>query len=118
MENLVFTQLSVPEIRQMFRQELETYFESNPQSNKTPTTPPAEQIFDVPLLSQYLGQAESTTYSNMPNYPRRKMGKSWRFLKSEIDEWLKSQKVKSKAEMKEDLRAEALKHLDNLKAKK
>ena len=83
-----------------------------------PITPQAEQIFDVPVLSKYLKQAQSTTYKNIPNYPRRKNGKSWIFLKSEIDEWLKSQKVKSKAEMKEDLRAEAQAHLDNLKVKK
>ena len=35
MENLVFTQLSIPELRQIFRQELETYFAIQEQSNKS-----------------------------------------------------------------------------------
>jgi len=29
MENLVFTQLSIPEVRKLFRQELESFFNSN-----------------------------------------------------------------------------------------
>jgi predicted DNA-binding transcriptional regulator AlpA len=76
-----------------------------------------EQIFNLPQLSKYLNQAESTTYANITSYPRRKVGKSWRFLKSEIDEWLKSQKVKSKAEIRQELKSEAENHLKSLSKK-
>jgi hypothetical protein len=45
MENLVFTQLSIPEIRQIFRQELETYFATHKQGNTN--QPEHEQLLTV-----------------------------------------------------------------------
>jgi len=37
MENLVFTQLSIPEVRQLFREELARFFNENPIGSKTET---------------------------------------------------------------------------------
>lgn len=100
MENLVFTQLSVPEIRQLFRQELETYFDAFKQAE------PAEQKdcwFDLTELCRYHPDkpTKATVYGwvNAGMIPVHKGGKKLRFLKSEIDEWLKQGRRKTITEV-------------------
>jgi excisionase family DNA binding protein len=97
MENLVFTQLSIPEVKKLFRQELEAYFSENPLNANTPTEP-TDRWFNVNELCNYLPDrpAKQTIYGKVSNneIPHYKDTKKLRFLKSEIDEWLKQGKKK------------------------
>lgn len=100
MENLVFTQLSVSEIRQLFRQELETYFadESQRKSNQHEL----DGWFNLNELCNYLPDkpAKATVYNWVHTglIPCHKGQKKLRFLKSEIDNWLKQGRKKTIAE--------------------
>ena len=79
--------------------------------------PPAPQdiLFNVPELAKYLKCKTDTIYANIDRYPRIKDGKSWKFFKSEIDFYLKENRVKTKSEIMDDLRKEAESQLDIMK---
>ena len=79
--------------------------------------PPAPQdiLFNVPELAKYLKCKTDTIYSNIDRYPRIKDGKSWKFFKSEIDFYLKKNRVKTKSEIMDELKEEAEKQLDIMK---
>lgn len=91
---------------------------------QTPTTPTiqTDTWFDIHELSRYLPDkpAITTIYTWVADrkVPFSKNGKKLVFLKYDIDQWLKSGRTATKAQEQEQLRAEALKHLDTLKAKK
>jgi hypothetical protein len=81
--------------------------------------PPAPQdiIFDVPELAKYLRCKADTIYTNIDKYPRIKDGKSWKFFKSEIDNYLKENRVKSKSELMEGIRQDAELQLEVMRNK-
>jgi excisionase family DNA binding protein len=91
MESLVFTQLSIPEVRQLLRQELEVFFSTNKQQHGN-----VDHWFDINDLCEYLpGKPSKATiyaYIAANNIPFHKGAKKLRFLKSEIDDWLKQSK--------------------------
>ncbi len=101
MENVVFTQLSIPEIRDLFRQELQTFF-SDGAPGSAPQTEP-ERWFDLSELCEYLPDkpVKPTVYGWVHNrvIPCHRRGKKLYFLKSEIDVWLKSGRKKTVAEI-------------------
>ena len=90
----------------------------------TPSQPASDQWLNVKELSEYLPSrpAVATIYEYTANetIPFSKQGKSLIFLKSEIEEWLRSGRKKTKAEKMEELKADAEKHLElmRIKAKK
>ena len=90
----------------------------------TPLLPASDQWLNVKELSEYLPSrpAVATIYEYTANetIPFSKQGKSLIFLKSEIEEWLRSGRKKTKAEKMEELKADAEKHLElmRIKAKK
>ena len=90
----------------------------------TPLLPASDQWLNVKELSEYLPSrpAVATIYEYTANetIPFSKQGKSLIFLKSEIDEWLRSGRKKTKAEKLDELKADAEKHLElmRIKAKK
>lgn len=104
MENLVFTQLSIPEVRQIFRQELETYFANSKQSNEPQQQ--TDQWFDLNELCNYLPEkpAKPTVYGWVHSsiIPFHKRAKKLFFLRSEIDIWLKSGRKKTIAEIADE----------------
>lgn len=68
MENLVFTQLSIPEVRQLFRQELQTFFESKP-SAVSPSE--ADELLTIQQAAELRKLSVPTRYgsvsrSNLP----------------------------------------------------
>jgi excisionase family DNA binding protein len=106
MENLVFTQLSILEVRELFRQELENYFGSfkelqgiNPQADQPLTIQQAGELLNlsVPTLYGYVHRSEIPVY---------KRGKRLYFSKPELLEWIKQGKKKTTAEITSE--AEAL----------
>ncbi len=115
MENLVFTQLSIPEIRQIFRQELETYF-----SNKPITATPQEQdeLLTIQQAANLLDLSVPTIYSlvskaETTNIPVSKRGKRLYFSKHELTDWIKAGRKKTIT----DLTVEVDKFLSNRKKK-
>lgn len=101
MENLVFTQLSVPEIRQLFRQELETYFTS---SVKTTSQPEADKLLTIQQAADFLYLSVPTIYGlvSKSQIPCMKRGKRLYFSKDELASWVKSGRKKTLAELGAD----------------
>ena len=98
MENLVFTQLSIPEIRQMFRQELETYFATQKQGNTNQPEP--EQLLTVQQAAELLNLSVPTLYgyTQRAEIPVCKRGKRLYFSKQSLFEWIKDGRKKTLAE--------------------
>jgi excisionase family DNA binding protein len=106
MENLVFTQLSIPEVKLLFRQELEAYFSGNKPIAQTPPEP-QERWFNLDELCNYLPNkpAKQTIYGKVSSkeIPYYKDQKTLRFLKSEIDNWLKQGRKKTSIEIQAEI---------------
>ncbi len=98
MENVVFTQLSIPEIRQLFRQELETYFANQKQGNTTQPEP--EQLLTVQQAAELLNLSVPTLYgyTQRAEIPVCKRGKRLYFSKQSLFEWIKDGRKKTLAE--------------------
>ena len=98
MENVVFTQLSIPEIRQMFRQELETYFATQKQGNTNQPEP--EQLLTVQQAAELLNLSVPTLYgyTQRAEIPVCKRGKRLYFSKQSLFEWIKDGRKKTLAE--------------------
>jgi len=106
MENVVFTNLSIPEIRQLFRQELETYFEANKQPEQTPTDQP-EQLLTIQEAAEFLSLTVPTMYSKVSKgeLPVMKRSKRLYFSRTELLEYLKDGRKKSNAEIEQEAKA-------------
>ena len=87
----------------------------------TPSQPASDQWLNVQELSEYLPDrpAVATIYEYTANdkIPFHKKSKRLYFLKSEIDEWLRTGRKKSKAERMDELKAEAEKQLELMRNK-
>lgn len=98
MQNLVFTQLSVPEVRQLFRDELENYFARNQiRSAKVDT----DEIGGIDLAVKITGKAKPTIYNlcHERKIPHSKQGKQLYFSRNELIEWLRAGKRKTQSEI-------------------
>lgn len=106
MENVVFTNLSIPEIRQLFRQELETYFETNKQPEQ-PTTDQTEQLLTIQEAAEFLSLTVPTMYSKVSKreIPCMKRSKRLYFSSTELLEYLKDGRKKSNAEIETEAEA-------------
>ena len=93
MENVIFTQLSIPEVRQLLRQELESFFESK--STQTPDHP--DQFLTIQETADFLKLSVPTVYSlvSKSQLPVNKRGKRLYFLKRELSEWIKTGRKKT-----------------------
>lgn len=82
----------------------------------------ADQWFDIEGLRNYLPErpALATVYGwvSARKIPFVKKGKRVLFLKSDIDEYLKSGRKQTKEQEREALRIEAEKHLESLRVRK
>lgn len=106
MENVVFTNLSIPEIRQLFRQELETYFETNKQPEQ-PTAQP-EQLLTIDEVATLLHLTKPTVYSKVSKNELPgvcKQGKRLYFDRQTIIDWIKQGRKKSNAEIEQEAKA-------------
>ena len=61
---------------------------------------PNDEIMTVKELAGYLKIAEKTAYrfASEGKVPGFRVGNSWRFKKTEIDEWIKRQSEKNRTE--------------------
>src|SRR5215204_3524419 len=100
MQNLVLTQISDTEIRQLFREELETFFSVRGLSNQSE----ADQIGSIELAIELTGLAKPTIYGLVSErkIPHSKRGKRLYFSRHELLEWLKQGNCKTQAEIKHE----------------
>jgi len=98
MENLVFTQLSIPEIKQLFRQELENYSATNKQNS--PAFPEEDQLLTIQQAAELLSLSVPTIYglTSRSEIPGMKKGKRLYFSKKELIDWIKTGRKKTVAE--------------------
>lgn len=98
MENVILTQLSVPEIRQLFRQELENYFASNTANSNQDE---ADQLLTIKQTAELLSLSVPTIYGlvSRGEIPHSKKGKRLYFSKQELLNWVKAGRKKTNAEI-------------------
>lgn len=96
MQNLVFTQLSVPEVRQLFREELQEFFkrQSTPQNTD-------DEIGGLELAEHITGLKRPTIYNLVSErqIPFSKKGKRLYFYKKDLLKWLEQGKRKTQTEL-------------------
>lgn len=97
MENLVFTQLSIPEVKRLFREEIEAFFETR----AFPNQPEQDRIGGIELAIEITGLAKPTIYSlvSTRKIPHSKQGKRLYFSRRELLEWLAAGKRKTQSEI-------------------
>lgn len=105
-----------PLLREVVQDELR-----NLEFNHSVSIPAPEQHFDLPALCQYLPDKPKVEtareWARIGQIPCHKKGKKYYFLKSEIDEYLKTGRKKTKAEKMDELRADAEKRLEIMRSK-
>ena len=84
MENVFLTSLTTPEVRQLFRQELETYFENKNRNNSGSSK--NEQPITTKQLCVFLGITEPTVirWRKKGKIPFMQIGSSVRFNLSSV----------------------------------
>lgn len=92
MENVFLTSLTTPEVRQLFRQELETYFENSNQNNSV--TSNIEQPVTTKQLCEFLGITEPTIirWRKKGKIPFLQIGSRILFQKSAVLKALENKK--------------------------
>ena len=98
MQNLLLTQISDTEIRQLFREELKNFFDENrigEQKNEN------EELGGIDLAIEITGLAKPTIYGLVHgrSIPHSKRGKKLYFSRKELTEWLRQGKRKTNAEI-------------------
>jgi excisionase family DNA binding protein len=98
MENIVFTQLSITEIRNLFREELQTYFSSQSLTN---SIFPEDELLTVKQAAQLLTLSVPTLYGlvSKSQLPVSKKGKRLYFSKQELIDWIKGGRKKTEHEI-------------------
>lgn len=98
MQNLVFTQLSIPEVRQLFRDELENLFVEKRIGEQEIKT---DEIGGIDLAIELTGLAKPTIYSlcSERKIPHSKQGKRLYFSRQDLLEWIKNGKRKTQVEI-------------------
>ncbi len=99
MENtLILTQLSILEVRELFRDELENFFRENRVGNNEAKT---NEIGGIDLAIEITGLAKPTIYSLVSErkIPHSKQGKRLYFSREDLLEWIKNGKRKTQNEI-------------------
>lgn len=94
MQNLVFTQLSAKEFRQLLQEEIsKALAEYSPSTTTTPT----KEILSFTEGCEYLDISKSYGYklTSKQELPHYKRGKKIYFKRVELDEWMLTKKVDS-----------------------
>ena len=96
MENIVFTQLSISELRKLLREEVDQALSELTSSNSNQPT-----ILNFTQACEYIGISKSHGYklTSQMLIPFSKRGKKIYFEKAILDNWLLSNKVKSVSEL-------------------
>jgi hypothetical protein len=99
--NVVLTQLSIPEMRKIFREEIESYFQHQPE----------QSLIDIDEIgrgaefaSKITGKAVPTIYDLVSKrlIPHSKRGKDLYFSKRELQEWILSGRRRTYSQVREE----------------
>jgi len=101
MENIVFTQLSVQEVRQMLREEVQTALKEFQPLQKSDE---GYELMTIQDLAQYINMAVPSVYGlvHQKKIPHIKRGKRLIFEQKQIIEWLQSGRRKTIHDIKAD----------------
>lgn len=101
MENLVFTQLSITEVKQLFRQELHQYFSEHPALGKQNDS--GKEPLSVQEAAELLKLSVATVYALVQKaaIPVSKRGKRLYFSKQELLEWIQQGRKATHAELQQ-----------------
>jgi excisionase family DNA binding protein len=99
MENVFLTSLTTPEVRQIFRQELEQFFESR--KGFSGASEPEEDILSIQQAASFLNLTIPTLYTlnSKREIPSCKRGKRLYFSKADLLNWIKQGRNKTLAEI-------------------
>ncbi len=100
MENLVFTQLSITEVRKMLREEVQAAI-NGIQSTKAENT---DELLNIQEVAKFINMAVPSVYGlvHFKKIPHIKRGKRLIFEKKYILEWLQSGRQKTMQEIQAD----------------
>jgi predicted DNA-binding transcriptional regulator AlpA len=103
MENLVFTQLSISELRRLLREEIESVINIRQQRSEIRER---DEIGGMQLAVEITGLAKATIYSLVSNrkLPHSKRRKRLYFSRKELTEWIAGGKRKTQAEIATEAR--------------
>jgi excisionase family DNA binding protein len=99
--NLILTQLTIPEVRELFRNELESFFPSRDEATQQPE---ADQLFNIKQAAAFISLSVPTVYGLVcrSEIPCMKKGKRLYFSKDELTSWIKSGRKKTLAEIQSE----------------
>jgi excisionase family DNA binding protein len=112
MNQVILTQLSLEELRQMLREELGVFL-SHINMPTDPSSSPSKELLTVEQASIYLNLAHSTLYNlvHRREIPYMKRSRKLYFSKDELRKWVEE----GRKPTQEVLKAAAQAHLDQLK---
>lgn len=101
MQNLFLTQLSETEIRNLIREEFQSVLSDQPQAEQSNP----KKILNFEEACTYLSISKSHGYklTSKGLIPHSKRGKRIYFQKSELEQWLLSNKVETVSDMKQEM---------------
>lgn len=96
---ITLTQLTPPDIRQLLRDELESFF-----AERLERRDDEDEIGGVDLAMEITGLAKATVYSraSMRTIPHRKQGKKLYFSRKELNDWIDAGRRKTRSEIASD----------------
>jgi excisionase family DNA binding protein len=114
MENIVFTQLSVQEVRQMLREEVRTVLKEYQPLQKEDDS---YDLMTIEEVADFINMAVPSVYGlvHRKKIPHIKRGKRLIFEKIQIIEWLKSGRQKTLQEIQADADQYIRSHSRNFK---
>ena len=113
MDNLSFIALSEPQLRDLFRKELEEFFSSR---NQVPSSSHnVDELFTVQQAAEFLNLAEATVYGKVlrKELPVCKRGGRLYFSKSDLIEYVKGGRKKTQ----EEIEAQAVPYIASKKTR-
>jgi len=103
MQNVVFTQLSIPELSQLFRNEIENYFSSQKVEKELPVN--EKPLLTVTEAAELLNLAKPTIYAfvQKSELPYMKKGKKLYFKKEDLLQWVQEGRKRTISEIQKDV---------------
>lgn len=100
MENLILTQLSPSEFRELLRSELQLFFVEKNENSKNET----EMFLTIEQAATFLSLSKNTIYTlvHKSKIPVSKQGKRLYFSEQELVEWVKSGRKKTTIEIQSE----------------
>ena len=101
MDNVFLTSLTVPEVKELFRKELENYFSNNlPQAKQ----PEPDDLLTIQETAKFLSLAKATIYTLVSKsaIPAMKKGKRLYFSKKDITAWIQTGRKKTIKEVDQE----------------